>query len=559
MILSDAATIEHHTRSGVWGLATVDEIFRRTVRSEPERLAVADAPNRRAITHGDPRKLTYVALDAAIDRLAGHFRTLGLAPGDIVAAQLPNTVEQIVVILACARCGLIVSPLPLMWREYELAAALPTIAPTALVTATDIAGRDHADTMRYAAMETLSVRFVLAFGDDPPDGVAPLDWVFDDALPCDPVSLPDGVTANDVITVCWAGGNHPGACPVPRSHNQWIAAGLMNLLEAHVAQGAVLLNPYPLTGLVPISVFFMGWILSGGTLHLHHPFDFDVFVDQMRASGPDYTGLPPTVIDALKTEGVFSASARHPKTVGCLWPSPYLGDTAHLRAADLPMPVVDIRAFGEMAYVSRKRKPGERPAMIAHGECRVPASSVSGPVLMHTRVRGGATPNSASQSLLAGDLMIKSAMMFDAYFPSALPGSDEPTLERDAHGFVNTGLRCRFIGSSKPSLDCVSKASGVIYHGGMSISAAELDRLYREHDSLADAAVFSFDDPILGERIMAAVVPNPGKTISLDDFKDYLNARKVASYKLPERLVMVKAIPRNERGEVLRERVLDQV
>jgi len=55
------------------------------------------------------------------------------------------------------------------------------------------------------------------------------------------------------------------------------------------------------------------------------------------------------------------------------------------------------------------------------------------------------------------------------------------------------------------------------------------------------------------------VVPSPGKTVSLDDFNEYLTARKVASYKLPERLVTVKAIPRNEHGEVLRDLVLNQV
>lgn len=332
----------------------------------------------------------------------------------------------------------------------------------------------------------------------------------------------------------------------------------MNLLESHIGQGATILNPYPLTGLVPISVFFMSWILSGGTLLLHHPFDYDVFVDQMGEDEIDFVGLPPTVIDAIKGEGGFT-NGRHPKALGCLWPTPFLPENANTRASRLPMPVIDIRAFGEMAYVARKRSKSERPALIAHGDCTVPTGAAGGPVLLTTRVRGGATSNGSAKSLLAGDLMIKSAMMFDAYYPSALPGGDDPTLERDSHGFVNTGMRCRFVGSSKPSLDCVNKVGGVIYHGGMSISATELDRLYSEHENLSDAAVFAFDDPIMGERIMAAVVPSPGKTISLDDFNEYLTARKVASYKLPERLVTVKAIPRNEHGEVLRDLVLDQV
>jgi non-ribosomal peptide synthetase component E (peptide arylation enzyme) len=558
MILSDAATIGHYTRAGVWGLATIDEIFRKTARSRPDGEAVRDAPNRAAITHGEPRRLTYGELDAAVDRLVGHFASLGLVSGDIIATQLPNTVEQILVLLAASRSGIVISPLPLMWREFEINSALPMIAPKAIISVTDIAGRNHADMMRYAAFETVSVRYVLAFGDDVPDGVAPLDWVLDGGGSTHDTT-PATITANDVFTICWAGGNHPGACPVPRSHNQWIAAGLMNLLESHIGQGATILNPYPLAGLVPISVFFMSWILSGGTLMLHHPFDFDVFVAQMGEEKIDFVGLPPSVIDAIKAEGAFAGDRPHPRSLACLWPTPYLPENAHARVSRLPMPVIDIRAFGELAYVARKRVGGERPALIAHGDCAVPAGAAGGPVLLTTRVRGSATTNGSGKSLLAGDLMIKSAMMFDAYFPSAVPGGDDPTLERDSSGFVNTGMRCRFVGSSKPSLDCVRRHAGVIYHGGMSISATELDRLYSEHESLSDAAVFAFGDPIMGERIMAAVVPSPGKTISLADFNEYLTARKVASYKLPERLVTVKAIPRNEHGEVLRDLVLDQV
>src|SRR5690606_5147899 len=124
----------------------------------------------------------------------------------------------------------------------------------------------------------------------------------------------------------------------------------------------------------------------------------------------------------------------------------------------------------------------------------IPTGAAGGPVLLTTRVRGSATTNGSGNSLLAGDLMIKSPMMFDAYYPSAVPGPADPVLERDPHGFASTGMRCRFVGSSKPSLDCVRKQAGVIYLGGMSISTAELDRLYSEHENLTDAAVFRSEE-----------------------------------------------------------------
>ncbi len=560
MILSDAATIDHYTNAGVWGRATLDAIFRKSAQADPDRIAVADPPNRSSVTHGTPKQLTYAQADAVVSRLAKQFMDLGLVPGDIVATQLPNTVEQVIVLLACARSGLVASPLPLMWREYELSTALPTLSPKALVSCVNIVGRDHADMMRHAAADLFSVRFVLSFGRDVPDGVIPLDGIFDGDGETDTTEWPD-VSANNVLTICWAGGQHPSPCPVPRSHNQWIAAGLMSLLEARIGRGNQLLCPYPLAGLVSIGGFFVPWLLSSGTLHLHHPFELDVFVDQLQSLNIDFTGLPPSVIDALKSDGIFNkgAPASRISSLGCFWPSPFLPENANERAANLSVPVVDIRTFGEMAYVARRRTQNERPCLLTHGEWNAPVGTPSGPVLLTTRVRGGAVSNGNDASLLAGDLMIKSAMMFDAFYPSVVPGSDEPTLEKDSHGFVSTGIRCRFVGATKPSLDCVRREGGVIYHGGMSISACELDRLYAGHDQLSDAAAFSFDDPVMGERIIAAIVPSPGKSITFEDFADYLKQQKVAAYKVPDRVITVKMIPRDEHGEVMRDRVLDQI
>ena len=114
-------------------------------------------------------------------------------------------------------------------------------------------------------------------------------------------------------------------------------------------------------------------------------------------------------------------------------------------------------------------------------------------------------------------------------------------------------------GTSTPKINIVRRNTNVIFYGGLSVSAQELDKLYGEYDGISDAAAFAFDDPVMGERIMAAIVPKPGVTIAFDEFVDYLNARQVAPYKVPDRLVTVKAIPRDGDGAVLRDKVLEQI
>ena len=94
----------------------------------------------------------------------------------MVAIQLRNTVESVIALLAVLRAGMIAAPLPLLWREQEIVAALTQVGAKAIVTA----GRIRRTCARrrspsQAAAELFPIRYVCGFGRDLPDGVVPLD------------------------------------------------------------------------------------------------------------------------------------------------------------------------------------------------------------------------------------------------------------------------------------------------------------------------------------------------------------------------------------------------
>ena len=96
-------------------------------------------------------------------------------------------------------------------------------------------------------------------------------------------------------------------------------------------------------------------------------------------------------------------------------------------------------------------------------------------------------------------------------------------------------------------------------HGGLAIAVSELDELYRSFPSFLDAACFVLPDPIIGDRVFAAVMPRPGEPASLETLNRFLAERGVAPYKFPGRLLVVKEIPRDGQGRVLREEILRQI
>ena len=123
--------------------ATLDDIFRQAAVRHPRAIALLDPRDRMRATDGAPRRLTYAEVDRLATALAARLRGLGLPIDAVVATQLPNTVESVVTMLGILRAGMIVAPLPLLWRKADAVVALGRIGAKALITSTRIGAVSH--------------------------------------------------------------------------------------------------------------------------------------------------------------------------------------------------------------------------------------------------------------------------------------------------------------------------------------------------------------------------------------------------------------------------------
>jgi len=134
-------------------------------------------------------------------------------------------------------------------------------------------------------------------------------------------------------------------------------------------------------------------------------------------------------------------------------------------------------------------------------------------------------------------------------------GRANGAVARDTEGFIKTGL----LGEARKGRLLVSRDPDLVYNGGFTIAASELDGLYQAFPAFLDAASFVLPDPVVGDRIFAAVVPAPSVPVSLDGLHRFLAERSVAPYKFPDQLLVVQEIPRGDHGAVLRAEILRQV
>jgi malonyl-CoA/methylmalonyl-CoA synthetase len=96
----------------------------------------------------------------------------------------------------------------------------------------------------------------------------------------------------------------------------------------------------------------------------------------------------------------------------------------------------------------------------------------------------------------------------------------------------------------------------VLKTGGHKVSALEIEEVLREHPAVAECAVVGLPDAEWGERVAAAMVLNEGQALDLPSLRTW--ARKLlAEHKVPSRLLVLDALPRNAMGKVLKSSVLD--
>jgi malonyl-CoA/methylmalonyl-CoA synthetase len=91
----------------------------------------------------------------------------------------------------------------------------------------------------------------------------------------------------------------------------------------------------------------------------------------------------------------------------------------------------------------------------------------------------------------------------------------------------------------------------ILKTGGHKVSALEIEEALRQHPAVAECGVVGIADAEWGERVAAAVVLKDGDTLDLQSLRTW--ARELlTAHKLPSRLLVLDALPRNAMGKVMK-------
>jgi hypothetical protein len=454
-------------------------LFRRILVRKPDALALLDPLNNPRVTGRPAKRLTFAQADRAISALAAHFIEAGLPDNSVIAVQLPNTVELMLTVLAAHRAGLIVALLPQLWRQAELTVALNRTSARAIVTCATIDGVSHADLAMNAAAEAFSIRHVCGFGTNLPEGMASLDLALETPSSATRAVVLDGrkpaIISFDVTS--------EGFRPIPRTHLHLIAGGLAMSLESDLPQGLTLMSAIAPTSFAGIAASMALWLLSGGTLSLHHPFDGEALQEQINEHSCDTLIVPAQLALRLNETGMAARLPTLRNVIG-LWRAPEQVASSPIWNTERAT-LTDVYLFGEAGLFGARRDDDGAPARIMPGRRgasrEAPGLSISGEIFL--------TPG--------GTLGLRGPMVTPAaYAPSAPPGNSLVTQpQRD---FVDTGYSAR-LDRATGAICITAPPAGIVAVGGYRFLSGDLQEWAKRLG--AGALLTALPDRLSGHRL----------------------------------------------------------
>ncbi|MFB9832951.1 (2,3-dihydroxybenzoyl)adenylate synthase [Actinoallomurus acaciae] len=523
------ADAERYRRAGYWSGRTFGSYLRSWAGARPGHLALVD---------GD-RRWTYAELDAAADRLALGFRSLGVERGDRVVVHLPNRAEFVLAWFGLQRIGAV--PVHAMpgHRRTEIEHMVRVGEAAAYIIPDRHARFDHrelarqlVDDLAKEAAGTPPCRVVVC-GD--PGAHRDFTRLEDLYGPTVPSGLgDDGAESSDLALLLLSGGTTGLPKLVPRTHDDYAynaraAAGICALDEDSVYL-AVLPIGFNFTLACP---GVLGTFMSGGTVVIcpdPSPQTALRLIDERRVT---ITSLSPPLVPYWLEEAEHGGHRLDSLRVLQVGGARISADLARRIGPELGARVQQVFGMAEGLINLTRLDDAEEAACTTQGRPISPDDEI---LIVDAEGRP-VTDGEPGELLTRGP-----------YTPRGYYRAEEHNRRAfTPDGFYRSGDLVRRTPSG--NLEVVGRIKDQINRGGEKIAATEVEEHLLTHPAITAAALVGAPDAQWGERPVAFVICQ-GQAPGSRELASFLKQRGLAAYKAPDEVIAVDRLPLTAVGKI---------
>jgi amino acid adenylation domain-containing protein len=491
----------------------------RFAHGKPSDVAIM-APGREA--------LDYERLWRIAGELARFLVLRGLRRGDAVAIVMPDGPEQVMAFLAVAQVA-VCAPLNPAFRAPEFEFTLADLRAQALIV------QAGTDSPAVSVAQRMGIEVIEALPDERGPAGALTFKSCGEGRKTEEPSYPD-----DTALVLHTSATTGQPKLVPLTHGQltaMVAVSRQALPEADAGRVLIITPQFHLQCIMS----YLVQLFSGGTSICTAGFRPDRFLEWMETFAPTHYTANPTLhraILSLCPPGEPQAALRSLRFVTSLGAllTPELQEELE---RSLGVPVSNGYGLTEAGRVTMtsldpaRRKPG------SVGTCVGPDTVILG--------KDGEILTPGCE----GEIALRGATVISGY-------AHNPEANRSA--FLNGWFRTGDLGvlDQDGFLFVTGRLKEMINRGAEKILPYEVEAVLSRHPMVAEAAVFGFPHPRLGEDIAAVVVLRPEAAMGEVDLRRFA-AESLADFKVPRRVLFVADIPKGRTGKYQRARLAEML
>lgn len=499
------------------------DAFDYQVRTHGKNLAVSDES-------GD---FTFADLNQYANRVINGFRDAGLQAGDRVAVIAKNRVEMVGLILASMKGGPVLVPVNRRISADEMQWIIRDADCKAIIADVEVAGMLN-DDLPESIPDNL--KFVL----DPCDFEWQCYGQWLSKQHCTAVEAPEDVQ-RDYLQIYTSGtSGRPKGVVLTERNCIGMQAAVLATVDAELQVGQSMYEALPLFHVG--GVFATLWALGRGVCVVLRQDFSPVEIDAMMASGKlQHAALVPAMIQACLAHTEADAGG-YPELRSILYgASPIARSTLSAAVDRYNCSFMQVYGMTETHSVISVLTCEDHRQIIADAECQLTASA--GRAAAGTELKICDPEGVELEGGEVGEICVRSQHIMNGYWKKP-----EATAESIKDGFLATG-DAGYV-DADGYLFIVDRLKDIIVTGGENVSSLEVESVIARHDQVADVAVIGVPDERWGETVMALVITKNGEldTKGLVEFcKPYLGG-----FKIPKRIEVVEAIPRNAAGKILK-------
>ena len=509
------------------------------------RIAAERHGDRPAVEDGEV-VLSFAELASRAERVTRACIGAGIEAGDRIAIWAPNCWEWIVAALGVHGAGGVVVPINTRYKGAEAGFVLEKSGARALFTVTEFLDTDYVALLAPQRPKLPALERVVVLRGAAPDDAEHFEAFLargDDIDPAQARARGDAVDPSDLSDIIFTSGTTGRPKGAMATHAQSLRAFRDWSHVIGLRAGDRYLVVLPFFHTFGYKAGWLSCLMMGATVLPEPVFDVGKVLERVGRDRVSVLPGPPALYQSIllhpKRDAHDLSTLRLAVTGAAVVPV----ELVRKMRSELGFDTV-ITGYGltESTGIVTMCREDDDPEVIAQ---------TSGRAIPDIEVRiideeGHEVPRGTP-----GEVVVRGYTLMKGYFDAP----EETAAAIDADGWLRTGDIA--VMNDEGYVAITDRKKDMFIVGGFNAYPAEIETQLLEHPQVAEAAVVGVPDERLGEVGMAFLVPRPGEALKEDEVIAWCREH-MANFKVPRKVVLMDALPRNATGKVQKFKLREQ-